>query len=122
MLTGGTDEWGYTAFQHAEPSRHEEGPACGYSRSQSPCMVKAEALLTFPQAGRPPDRSGHQRLFWLRLCTQGLLFALQPGKTKKHRGIIKNYAGTMWVQSLGWEYPLEEETATHSNICARIIS
>ena len=27
----------------------------------------------------------------------------------------------MWVRSLGWEDPLEEEMATHSNILARII-
>ena len=26
-----------------------------------------------------------------------------------------------WVQSLGWEDPLEEEMATHSNILARKI-
>ena len=24
----------------------------------------------------------------------------------------------MWVQSLGWEDPLEEETATHSSVLA----
>jgi len=24
----------------------------------------------------------------------------------------------MWVQSLGWEYPLEKEIATHSSILA----
>ena len=24
----------------------------------------------------------------------------------------------MWVQFLGWEYPLEKETATHSSILA----
>ena len=63
--------------------------------ARATCMLKAEALLTSPRAGRPPGQSGHQRLFWLQLCTQGLLFALQPGKTKKkHRGVIKNYAGT----------------------------
>ena len=27
----------------------------------------------------------------------------------------------MWVQSLGWEDPLEEEMATHSSILARKI-
>ena len=27
----------------------------------------------------------------------------------------------MWVQSLGWEDPLKEETATHSSILARKI-
>ena len=27
-------------------------------------------------------------------------------------------AQAMWVQSLGWEDPLEEEMATHSNILA----
>ena len=27
----------------------------------------------------------------------------------------------MWVRSLGWEYPLEEEMATHSSILAREI-
>ena len=45
-------------------------------------VLKAETFLTFPQAGRPPDQSGHQRLFWWRFCTRGLLFAPQPGKTK----------------------------------------
>ena len=49
--------------------------------ARATCMLKAEALLTSPQAGRPPGQSGHQRLFWLQLCTQGLLFALQPGKS-----------------------------------------
>ena len=28
----------------------------------------------------------------------------------------------MWVQSLGWEHSLEEETATHSSILASKIS
>ena len=28
----------------------------------------------------------------------------------------------MWVQSLGWEDPLEENMATHSNILAKRIS
>ena len=28
----------------------------------------------------------------------------------------------MWVQSLGWEDPLEEEMATHSSILAQKIS
>ena len=45
--------------------------------ARATCMLKAEALLTSPQAGRPPGQSGHQRLFWLQLCTGGLLFALQ---------------------------------------------
>ena len=27
----------------------------------------------------------------------------------------------MWVQSLSWEYPMEEEMATHSSILAWII-
>ena len=27
-------------------------------------------------------------------------------------------SGETWVRSLGWEDPLEEETATHSNILA----
>ena len=27
----------------------------------------------------------------------------------------------MWIQSLGWEDPLEEEIATHSSILAGII-
>lgn len=45
--------------------------------------LKAEMLLTFPQAGRPPDQCGHQRLFWWRFCTRALLFAPQPGKTQK---------------------------------------
>ena len=33
---------------------------------------------------------------------------------------VKNLSATqeMWVQSLGWEYPLEKKTATHFNILA----
>lgn len=44
--------------------------------------LKAEAPLTLPQAGRPPGQCGHQRLFWWRFCTRGLLSAPQPGKTQ----------------------------------------
>ena len=93
--------------------------------ARATCMLKAEALLTSPRAGRPPGQSGHQRLFWLQLCTQGLLFALQPGKTKKNTEVSSKTMQEpqeMWVRSLGWEDPLEEETATHSSICARTIS
>ena len=34
---------------------------------------------------------------------------------------VKNLSATqeMWVQSLGWEYPLEKGMATHSSIPAR---
>ena len=72
-------------------------------------MLKAETLLTFPRAGRPPDQSGHQRLFWSLLCTQGLLFALQPGKTKKQvSSKTMQEPQEMLVRSLGWEDPLEE--------------
>ena len=37
--------------------------------------------------------------------------------------IVKNLPAMQetWVQSLGWEDPLEEETATHSSILARVI-
>ena len=33
---------------------------------------------------------------------------------------VKNLSATqeMWVQSLGWEYPLEKKTATHFDILA----
>lgn len=48
-------------------------------------ILKAEILLTFPQVGRPPDQFGHQHLYWWRFCTQGLLFALQPGKAENDR-------------------------------------
>ena len=30
--------------------------------------------------------------------------------------VVKNLPMQMWVQSLGWEGPLEKEMATHSNI------
>ena len=32
--------------------------------------------------------------------------------------VVKNLPMQMWVQSLGWEGPLEKEMATHSNILA----
>ena len=77
--------------------------------ARATCMLKAEALLTSPQAGRPPGQSGHQRLFWLQLCTQGLLFALQPGKTKKqkcHQKLRRNHRRwgfDPWVGKIPWK-------------------
>jgi len=35
--------------------------------------------------------------------------------------LLRQEPQEMWVQSLGWEDPLEEEMATHSSILARII-
>ena len=32
--------------------------------------------------------------------------------------VVKNAMGETWVQSLGWEDPLEKEMATHSSILA----
>ena len=63
-------------------------------------------LGSIPGSGRSPgEGTGYPLQYsWLFLVTQ----------------TVKNLPAMQetWVQSLGWEYPLEKEKATHSSILA----
>ena len=48
---------------------------------------------------------------------EGIGYPLQYSWASLMAQSVKNLTA-MWVQSLGWEGPLEENMATHPNICA----
>ena len=47
-----------------------------------------------------------------------IMVAKQCGCIWWHSGMPANAGDKMWVRSLGWEDPLEEEMATHSSFLA----
>ena len=58
---------------------------------------------------------------WVRkISGEGIGYALQYSWASLVAKLVKNQPAIMetWVQSLGWEDPLEKGTATHSRILA----
>ena len=72
---------------------------------------------------KPHRMRAHTRIHTHReelLCVQGQVFehGHGPGWASLVAQMVKNLPAMQetWVQSLGWEDALEEETATHSSI------
>ena len=66
-------------------------------------------------AGRPQFDS------WVgRIAGEGIGYLLQNSWASLVAQLVKNHPAVWetWVQSLGWEDPLEKGTATHSSILA----
>ena len=57
---------------------------------------------------------------WERYPEEGIGYPLQYSWASLVAQMVKNLPATRetWVQSVGWEDPLEESIATHSNILA----
>ena len=55
-----------------------------------------------------------------RSAGKGIGYPLQYSWASLMAQLVKNLPAVLeiWVQSLGWENPLEKETATHSGILA----
>ena len=55
-----------------------------------------------------------------RSAEEGVGYPLQYSWASLVAQLVKNPPAMWetWIQSLGWEYPLEKETATHSSILA----
>ena len=65
-----------------------------------------------------------QFLGWEDLPGEGIGYPLQYSWASLVAQLVKNLPAMLeaWVQSLGWEDPLEKEMATHSSILAWKIS
>ena len=83
------------------------GFPCGSAGKESIC--KAGDLGSIPGLGRSPGK--------------GIAYLLQYSCASLVAQLVKNLPATRkaWVQSLGWEDPLEKGKATHSSIVAWII-
>ena len=57
---------------------------------------------------------------WGRSAGEGIGYSLQYSQASLVAQLVKNLPAILetWVQSLGWEDPLEKEMATHSGILA----
>ena len=61
----------------------------------------------------------HWKKPWSPALLYDILFEThQPGNKKQTKKRIRLGMQEMWVQSLGWEDPLQYETAPHSSILA----
>ena len=85
----------------------------------SKIVVKCPNVLTVRDDNKAGlvDGAGRHSCYYNRLVRDAPLIRRHLDKTQNGGSMVKNLLAMqeIWVQSLGWEDPLEKEMATHSN-------